>query len=340
MASRIFDHKNLTSKISYLTSCSYTLRIHARSLAILNPMITTLTGKNSHALQASLQKLVEDARKQSGEFGVERFDASETDVDILLQAVQSLPFLSSRKLVIIKDIQSNAQILERIAELVDRTAESVDVVIVEPKLDKRKNSYKLLKKLTTMQEFTELNPRDLPRRIVQEVKSLGGSISLSDASYLMDRIGSNQQRLMREIEKLLIRSVDIDRHAIDEMTDQSVQSTIFSLLDAAFAGNRKQAIEIYREQRSARVDPQYILAMLTWQLTGLSLAVFSKTKSEQELVSVGQSPFTARKSLNLARNVSKADIRRMVKDLSELDAKIKTSADADSALELYLLSLK
>ena len=111
------------------------------------------------------------------------------------------------------------------------------------------------------------------------------------------------------------------------------------MLDTAFSGNPKRAIELYRQQRQMRVEPQYIVAMLTWQLQNLALAVFASPQSESALVAAGQSPYAARKSLSLARTTSRVAVKRYVAELAELDVNIKTSAEADSALELYLLRL-
>jgi DNA polymerase III delta subunit len=115
------------------------------------------------------------------------------------------------------------------------------------------------------------------------------------------------------------------------------------MLDAAFSGDRQRTLELYREQRQQRVEPHYIIAMLTWQLTALAQAVFADLsaggRTEAALVAAGMSPFTARKSLALAKHISGADVRRMVNNLATLDSQIKTSVEPDAALELYLLRL-
>ncbi|MCA9328501.1 DNA polymerase III subunit delta, partial [Candidatus Saccharibacteria bacterium] len=264
-------------------------------------MIWTLTGKNSFALQAELRSLITQVQDEVGDLGIERFDASEVDATTVLQAVQSLPFLVAKKLVVVSSLQSNAELLDRIAELVDRTADGVEVVLVEPALDKRKSSYRDLKKLTNLTEFNEPSPQELPGWLVAYAKEQGSTLSSQDASYLVERVGANQQQLAREVEKLALAG-DITKESINALTEQSVQSTIFSLLDAAFSGNSERALAVYREQRRARVEPQYILVMLTWQLTNLTQAVYADPQTESTLITAGQSPFTARKSLQLAKH--------------------------------------
>ncbi len=302
-------------------------------------MITTLSGKNSFELRRALRAIVEAAESELGDFGVEKIDAENAEVDFILQSVQSLPFLVPKKLVVVNNVQSNAKLLERLEELVGRAADEVDVVLVGPIFDKRKGSYNFLKKHTSLQEFNELKTYDLPKWAVQTAKEKGVFLSLTDATYMIERVGANQMVLESEIAKMSIGHDQIDRAVINKHTEASPQSTVFEMIDAAFSGNTQKALSLYRDQRAQRVDPHYIVAMLSWQLYNLSLAVFADPKTEATLTSAGQSPFTARKSLQLANRTSKQQIRKLVRELTDLDVNLKTNADADSAVELYLIAL-
>ncbi len=302
-------------------------------------MVRTFTGKNSYALSAELKALNSTYLAEAGDFAVERIDASDSETNDILQAVQSLPFLSPKKLVIITNIQNNNGLCDRVSELVDRVAEGVEVIVVDPSPDKRKTYFKQLQKLTKVQNFVEQQPHDLSVWVKDLAKKLGAEISGADASYLVERVGANQQMLSVEIEKLSLYSSKIDKKSIELLTDQSMQSNIFSLLDSAFSGDSKRAVKLYREQRAARIDPHYILAMLVWQLHAIALAVHANPQTESTLISAGQSPFTAKKSIAIAKRITKQKFKKMVVELSELDAQIKTNSDADSGIELYLLNI-
>lgn len=302
-------------------------------------MITTVTGKNAYVLKTAIKSTVDEAYKSLGDMGVEKIDAQEVDVDTILQAVQSVPFLVPKKMVVVQNAQSNSELMNRIQEVIDRTADEVDVLLVGPAFDKRKSSFNLLKKHTTLQEYNELKPFELPDFVVKEATKLGVTITKADAGYLVDRVGPDQMVLVSELRKIAITTDTITKQGIDMHTEKSPQSNIFDMLDAAFSGNTKRAIELYREQRKMRIEPQYIVAMLTWQLHNLALAVFANPQSESTLAAAGQSPYAARKSLNLAKTTSKEAVKRYVADLTRVDVDIKTSAEPDSALELYLLSL-
>ena len=298
-------------------------------------MITVLSGKNAYRRKAELDKRVAKAEEAVGAMGVERLDAFESGADVVIQAVQSLPFLAPRKLVVVQNAQANTQLMERIDEVFDRTDDSVDVVLIGPVFDKRKAQWKTLKKRADeVVECADLKPFELPQWVADAARDLGSTISKAEVNYLIERVGTNQAMLHSELTKLAIAADDgsITRELIQSLTDQTVQSTIFQMLDSSFAGQPQRAIELYREQRTNRVDPHYVVAMLAWQLQGLALAVYASPQTEQTLVSAGQSPFTAKKSLQLARRTSRSRLKHLTADLIELDKGIKKSADADSSL--------
>jgi DNA polymerase III delta subunit len=158
---------------------------------------------------------------------------------------------------------------------------------------------------------------------------------------LISRIGINQQLLLNELNKLLAYDEHITKDTIVAMTESMPQSTVFELLDAAFSGNAKRAIELYREQRALRVEPQMIVGMLAWQLHILAVVKASGTKSANEIAqSAKLSPYVVQKSQGLVQRLSMPRLSQIVTELLQLDiASKRSSMDADEALELYFLQL-
>jgi DNA polymerase III delta subunit len=220
-------------------------------------------------------------------------------------------------------------------------AETNDVVLVELKLDKRLAYYKQLKKLTDFQEFAVLDGAGLARYLTTYTKEQGGSLNTADARLLIDRVGANQLVLQHEVDKLLAYDPKVTRASIELLTERTPQSSIFDLLDAAFAGNAKRAMQLYDEQRDMRVEPQQIIAMLVWQLHILALAKAAGSRSADMIAKEAHmSPFTVRKSLDLARRISGPRLKRLVSDLRSFDVRLKSeSISADEVVRYYLLNL-
>ncbi len=304
-------------------------------------MIVTLNGENSFGLQRELQQLIATFVAEHGELALEQVDGQEADFGLLSQALHSLPFLASRKMVILRQPGSNKQFAEATEHLFTDIPETTDVIIVEPKLDKRLSYYKFLKKNTDFRAFQELDDNDLVRWLVDTAKSHSGTLSLAEARYLLERVGAVQQLLANELEKLLLYEPHITRQTIDLLTEPSPQGTIFQLLEAAFVGNRSRLLKLYAEQRALKVEPAQIIAMLAWQLHVLAIVKTAGDRSAELIAKEAKlNPFVVRKSQAIARDLSLTQLKKRITDLLAIDRRTKSTAiDVDEALQHYLLTL-
>lgn len=307
--------------------------INSDIIAVL--MVVVLTGSNTFLLQNNLYDLIDKFQDEFGD-SIERFDGTElTTADSVLDAVRSVSFLEPRKMVIVRDFAQSKDISEAIESIVEQTADTTELVLVDSKLDKRTAMYKYLKKSCDVKSFDNIQPYELEKWLATEAKTLNAKISSRDIRFLIERVGPNQQLLAQELSKLAVYSADITRETIEELVEPTPQSKVFDMLDALFNGNAKKAQELYEDQRAQGEEPQKLLAMITWQLQQLTFAVFSPVKSVDSLVSAGMSPYSAQKALNLAKHISKSDLKFFITELAEIDMQSKTNADIESALAVY-----
>ena len=305
-------------------------------------MVATFTGANDFARQAAVRALVTAFIAEHTDMAVERLDGEEAPADRLREAMTSLPFLTARKLVILREPGKQKAFAEHIIDILKDVADNTDVLIVEPKLDKRGTYYKALKKATDFKEYNDLDGNGLARWAADYAKEQGGSLSAADARVLVDRVGPNQQLLAAELGKLLAYDPAITKRSIELLVEPMPQSTIFELLDAAFAGKTARAMELYREQRALKVEPQAIIAMLSWQLHILAVVASGAPRSVEDIARTAKiNPFVVRKSQSLTRGLGLERLKTMIGNLLQLDRKLKSSPiDADEALQLYLLQIR
>jgi DNA polymerase III subunit delta len=304
-------------------------------------MIVTLTGANDLLRKSELAKLVAAFESEYDAMAIERFDGEETAATRMRESIQSMPFLSARKLVILREPGKQKEFAEAIDKVLKEIADSTDLIVYEPKLDKRSSYYKTLKKSTDFREFGELDAVSLAKWAVEYVKDQGGNLSASDAKMLIDRIGLNQQMLRTELDKLVAYAEQVTRENITLLTEPLPQSTVFELLDAAFAGKSQRVFELYREQRALKIEPQAIIPMLAWQLHVLAVVKSAGQRSVEQIAQEAKlNPFVVRKSQGIASRLTLEHIKRLIADLLELDKQLKrTSIDADEALQLYFLNV-
>jgi DNA polymerase III delta subunit len=243
--------------------------------------------------------------------------------------------------VVLRSPSANKDFVANFEVFCEGVAETNDVVIVEPKLDKRLGYYKQLKKLTDFQEFALLDGPGLQRYLVDYAKQQGGALSAGDARLLIDRVGTSQLVLQHEVDKLLAHDPHISRASIELLTERTPQSSIFELLDAAFAGNAPKAMALYDEQRALKAEPQQILAMLIWQLHILAIVKAAGSRSPDAIAKEAKmSPFTVRKTAGLARRISLTQLKGLITELRVFDVRLKSEGlDADEVVRYYLLRL-
>lgn len=300
-----------------------------------------LTGENSFALQQVLDAQVSAFIAEYGDIAVERLSGDEASFERLQESLQSSPFLAAKKLVVIRNPSVNKQFAEGIEKLLDGLPETTDVLLVEPKIDKRSSYYKFLKKKTDLQEFAELDENGLARWLGENAKERGGSLSQPDARWLVERVGASQRLLNNELDKLLLYDPKITRETIELLTEATPQSKIFDLLEAAFAGNTKRALSIYQDQRAQKVDPSQIIAMLGWQLRIVALIKTAASRSSGDIAREAKvSPYTVGQAQAIANRLSLARLKQLITDLVTIDARSKRERiDLDEALQNYLLML-
>ena len=259
----------------------------------------------------------------------------------MLAAINSLPFLAPKKMVVIRNASRNKLFCEQIEQIISSIPESTDIVFYEPLTDRRTIFYKTLKNETQCEEYDELSSAELAKWLVKEAHLQGVTLQMGDAIYLVGRLGPNQQLLANELQKLIIYSPEINRDSIDELTEPTPQSKVFELLDAAFKEDKKRALDLYEEQRAQKVEPPAILAMLAWQLELITLAKAAKGKNSAMIAKeAGVSPFPMSKAVSLANKMSDSQLKTMVNEAYEMDLKSKTkNLDLDEALKAYIISL-
>lgn len=304
-------------------------------------MIYTYTGTDSFRLQQAIQTLQSKFVHEHGDLALERYDGDEVPFDSVIAAVSSLPFLASKKLVIVRNLSKNKQATEEVRVLLDAVLEEVDLLLIESKPDKRTTFYKTLQKNTQFELFDELDKYGSAQWVVEHATGLGVQIDRRTAEFLVDRVGANLQLLDKELQKLSALTDNIEQTHIEEQTLPTLQSSVFDLLEAAASGDSKRALELYEEQRLQKVEPQAVWAMCIWQLHVFALVSTSKSANSQQISQEARiSPYVATKALVSVKKLGAPRIRKLVHLLRKYDVRSKREMlDMDEVVRFFLVSV-
>lgn len=270
------------------------------------------------------------------------------------QAIRSMPFLSQRRMVIIRDLVSETTKGEENtwAEVLENTPDFAIVILferVEPKVLEKKALFKRLKGAADVHyyPFPAMEGTALSEWILTRVKALGGAISQEAARMLAERVGSDLWQMHGEIQKLVAfaNGAQIDEKMVGRLVRASFEGEIFAFVDAVSRKRPTEALKLLEEERLSGANEFYLLTMLARQVRILlgvrSLLDTDSRISQKELAAALElHPFVAGKALAQARAFTTESLKRAHQLLFDYDRDAKSGRmEAGLAVDLMTIHL-
>lgn len=299
----------------------------------------------------------------TAEWNLDVMDGEETAPRDIVASAELLPFLSPKRLVVIKntpffksgrrsgeETEEETKVSGSEAPLLDYLANPLSstclVFIAGETADKRKKIFRAVKEAGQVIEFTFLSRYDLTRWLVKRAGRDGKKFAPEAIDVLLATTGSNLQVLAGEVEKLVnftggrdfITAEDIRR-----LTACWTEESIFTVVDAIAERQCGAALSAVKELLAAREPPQRILSMVARQ--------FRLILQVQELLQKGCPggelagrlkihPYAARKIVAQSRNFDRHGLEQTMEDLLNIDVAVKSGQyEFYPAMEMLLLKL-
>jgi DNA polymerase III delta subunit len=301
-------------------------------------MITLLTGANEYAINAFLAEREAAFVAEHDESGVEKHYGEDISPGQLLDYIQGGSLFAADRLVIIRNPGENKELSQHLPNLLERIAEDTELLLVEPKPDKRTSWYKALVKKQITREFAPLNTPQLIRWAQTYAADKGAKLSADASRHLVERAGNNQLGLARELDKLVLAKSPINTATVDQLVEPSLNESVFSLIDAVCAGRAARAHVLYETMRKSEVDPYQFVNLLAWQINAMLVVKANPDTSQRELASTaGLAPFVVSKLSSSTRAVPLVSILRAADVVLTADTRMKkTRADAVSVTRVLI----
>lgn len=284
-------------------------------------------GANAFELRRQLHQMADAyLAKNSGAMGLERLDGTQVTLPGLSASLHAAPFLTNSRFVIVEDLLSNKSLSSALPGVLARIPASTVAVFVEREPDQRTAGFKALKAADKVVKFDQLTGPRLLAWVKAEVAALEGSIDHAVARELVERVGEDQWRLISEIEKLVAYDPAISSQTVQLMVFQTVERSIFDLVEAMTAGRVAGALEGYRSLLDQKESEIYVLTMIQWQLRNLLLLKLAPgAMSPAEVATAaGISSFVASKAAAVAARLSDRQLSVAFQDAVDCEYKIKT----------------
>lgn len=185
-------------------------------------------------------------------------------------------------------------------------------------------------------------PAGYPRWVAERGRELGIGMTPEAIELLLSRVGQDQRRLLRELEKIAIHEGgegDVSAESVDVLTATAVEAKAWELGDAVVEGDRARAVRLAEDLRSHGEEAMYILFALLRQIRNShrAWAMTAAGKSAKDVQSALRvPPFVAKRLVAQARRADGERLERAMALLADLDWSIRGAGnlDFDSALTL------
>lgn len=327
------------------------------------PSIFLIFGDDRFAMQSfARDKLAEIGSDPTTiDMNSAQLDGNREPVEGLRNAAYALPFLASRRMVIVNQPQQMAKTQkaqEKLIEVLEKKPDSTTLImLVEAEPDKKEwkgfTKTHWLRKWAAQQpdqrvfckELTLPNQYAMPQWIIEETRRQKGKILPAAALELANHVGTNTQLASIEIDKLLIYvnfSRPIEVEDVKELVADVSPINVFDMVDAMAEGKTQQALRLLHGLLEEQ-DPFSLFGMIVRQFRLLILArevLDAGGRKEQIAKTLHTHPFVAEKLEKQGKRFSIKDLHKIYRHLLSIDENIKTSQmDPHLALDLFVTTL-
>ncbi len=218
----------------------------------MNELIYVITGKEDSLVNAHcskfLDELIEPSQRTTGFFNA---DAATVMVSEVLDELRTIPFLTDKRVVLVKDadkfISQNREPLEN---YFDNPCSTGRLVFTVKTWDARTKLAKKLTKAGKLIKITQPNRWELSQRLIKYADDAHSKkLSKNTAELLIELAGEELPRLYSELDKLAVfadtEKVITPKH-IESLIGHNRLFDVFAVIDAVIAGNAPMAVERLR----------------------------------------------------------------------------------------------
>ena len=290
----------------------------------------------------------------------------------LRHACDTVPFLFDRRLVIVhgllswlvpprgdgdaetqksREPASRRALLNELAAYLPALPNTTRLVFVEK--ETLKPSHPILKLAQKehekgqahVKEFKQPRERDLPNRIQQQARDMGGSISWDASRRLAMLVGNDLRLLDREIDKLLIYADgrQVTESDVGLLVSRAREDSVFELVDCVGRREVDRALRLLHHLLDDGEPALRILGMLARQVRILIQVseLRAERVTEAEIAKrLKLHPFVVEKGVAQAQNFAMRQLEEAHALIVDTDWKIKTGAMEDElAIDMLVVAL-
>lgn len=297
---------------------------------------------NYYLFQEKLKDIISSTKFENA--SITNYDLEEEDLYNALLDLDTYSFLTKQKVIIIKNINllEDNQDTKHLLKYLDNPNNDNLLILTTTKFNATKKINKELKKKTNYIKLeTDLN---------KEIKNIlqGYEVESGVITKLIEYSNNNIDIIKSECDKLKQYKFDtkkITKEDVETIVIKHIgESTqiVFDLIKDIAIKDKKRAIIKYEKLKKYNVDDIALIGLLESQLRlMIQIIMFSeKNYTNKDIAAtLNIHPYRIEKTKELLRYSNKKDVCNMIKNLSNIDYKIKSGQiDNKDAIFMYIIN--
>ena len=314
-------------------------------------MVRLIISEHSLILKGKLNQYTKAVIEEKDEFNYNVFDFEENSFEEIIDALQTPSFSSLKKVVIaknpyfIKDSKIKLPFTNDIKDLEEyiknENPDSEFIIICPKKYFVSKSKFiTLINKVGEVENLLFEDENDFVTYGNKLIEKTRIDIDSKAKEILYERCAKDVCKLEREIAKLAIFNDKIDAEIIKKMVSRPLEDDVFELSNALLNKDRKRTMKLYNDLKLLKIEPINLIALLAnqFRLILQVLILRKSNKNETEIAKIlDVHPYRVKMASKHGYNFSLKEVKQILVDLANLDAKIKTGeADRYVDFELFL----
>ena len=296
-------------------------------------------------IDKKIEELIKE--KDFDSSSVTTYDLEEDSITSLIEDADTISFLTPNKVIIGKNLSNNnldEKNLKTLSKYLDNPNSDVLLILVTTNIDARKKSIKeVINKLSLVNISTDT------KTLVKDILK-GYDVEYRVINLLEEYYSEDLERLISETKKLALAFINTKKITYKDALELLVKplnkqdSLAFDLVREIALKNKKKAVNIYNELLSYNIESYALFGLLESQYRLLyQVKVLNKRNiSYNDMASILEvHPFRVKKTLELVRYYTLKEIRKLLKNLSDIDFKIKSGVyENNIVIDLLILNIK
>ena len=308
---------------------------------------------NSYLIKNSsislINKKIEDLIKELNFKGsnITTYDLEEDSINLLIEDADTISFLTPRKVIIGKNLSNNnfSDIsIKTLSKYLDNPNSDVLLIFTTTNIDTRK---KIVKEV--INKLTLVNISSDTKEIIKDILK-DYDIEYRVINLLEEYYSDDLERLINETKKLALSFINTKKITYKDTLNLLVKplnnkdNLAFDLVREIALKDKKKALNIYNELLNYNIESYALFGLLESQYRLLyQVMVLNKRNiSYNEISNILEvHPFRVKKTLELVRYYTLKEIRKILKNLADIDFKIKSGIyENNIVIDLLILNIK